>query len=86
MRVEYVTVSVSTPPIGDVADAAAEVEQVVARAADELVGGVVAGQRVVAGAAHQALDVGPHVVGLGGLAVVGGAVEVDGDAGDAGRE
>ena len=69
---------------GDVARAAARVEQVVARRALEHVGGVVAGQRVVAGAAEQPLDVGAHVVGLGGLAVVGRAVEVDGDARDAG--
>ena len=67
-----------------VAGAAPDVEHVVAGAAIELVGGVVAGQRVVAQAAEQPLDVGTHVVGLGGLAVVGGAVEVDGDAGDAG--
>ena len=59
-----------------VAGAAAGVEHVVAVAAGEHVGAVVAGQRVVAGAAEQALDVGADVVDLGGLAVVGRAVEV----------
>ena len=69
-----------SPPSSDVGAAEAR-ELVVAGAALEAVVARAAGQRILEGRPDHRLDVGRDVVGLGGLAVVGGAVERHGDGG-----
>src|SRR4029079_15401464 len=52
-------------------------EQIVAGIAEQPVGGVVAGQRVVTGAPGSVFDVGVDGVALAGFAAVGDTVEID---------